>query len=221
MSQQNQSWPQGSPWGPGNQGARPDDAAWQRPEAGEPSGYAQPQGNPDAWQQPSAGAPGTHHPPASGAQPPSGQAQHDPYGQVPYGPTPYGQPPYDQPSYGGAQHGQTPYGQTPYGRVQHGQAQYDPPQSPYRPSPYAPQQHPGQGWNVPAQPKRPVWKLVVGIVLAAWTAMAVLSTMSRLGNVVATASGRGAAYQAGTLIGLLLMIVVPGVLAWLLLRRKR
>lgn len=196
MSQQNQSWPQGSPWGPGNQGARPDDAAWQRPEAGEPSGYAQPQGNPDAWQQPSAGAPGTHHPPASGAQPPSGQAQHDPYGQA-------------------------PYGQTPYGRVQHGQAQYDPPQSPYGPSPYAPQQYPGQGWNVPAQPKRPVWKLVVGIVLAAWTAMAVLSTMSRLGNVVATASGRGAAYQAGTLIGLLLMIVVPGVLAWLLLRRKR
>lgn len=196
MSQQNQSWPQGSPWGPGNQGARPDDAAWQRPEAGEPSGYAQPQGNPDAWQQPSAGAPGTHHPPASGAQPPSGQAQHDPYGQA-------------------------PYGQTPYGRVQHGQAQYDPPQSPYGPSPYAPQQYPGQGWNVPAQPKRPAWKLVVGIVLAAWTAMAVLSTMSRLGNVVATASGRGAAYQAGTLIGLLLMIVVPGVLAWLLLRRKR
>ncbi len=196
MSQQNQSWPQGSPWGPGNQGARPDDAAWQRPEAGEPSGYAQPQGNPDAWQQPSAGAPGTHHPPASGAQPPSGQAQHDPYGQA-------------------------PYGQTPYGRVQHGQAQYDPPQSPYGPSPYAPQQYPGQGWNVPAQPKRPVWKLVVGIVLAAWTALAVLSTMSRLGNVVATASGRGAAYQAGTLIGLLLMIVVPGVLAWLLLRRKR
>ncbi len=196
MSQQNQSWPQGSPWGPGNQGARPDDAAWQRPEAGEPSGYAQPQGNPDAWQQPSAGAPGTHHPPASRAQPPSGRAQHDPYGQA-------------------------PYGQTPYGRVQHGQAQYDPPQSPYGPSPYAPQQYPGQGWNVPAQPKRPVWKLVVGIVLAAWTAMAVLSTMSRLGNVVATASGRGAAYQAGTLIGLLLMIVVPGVLAWLLLRRKR
>jgi len=196
MSQQNQSWPQGSPWGPGNQGARPDDAAWQRPEAGEPSGYAQPQGNPDAWQQPSAGAPGTHHPPASGAQPPSGQAQHDPYGQA-------------------------PYGQTPYGRVQHGQAQYDPPQSPYGPSPYAPQQYPGQGWNVPAQPKRPVWKLVVGIVLAAWTALAVLSTGSRLGNVVATASGRGAAYQAGTLIGLLLMIVVPGVLAWLLLRRKR
>lgn len=192
MSQQNQSWPQGSPWGPGNQGDQPVDAAWQRPEPGEPSGYAQSQGNPDAWQQPLAGAPGGQ-PPASGGQPSHGQAQH----------------------------GQPQYGQAQYGQPQYGQPQYGAPQSPYGPSSYPPQQYGSQGWNIPAQPKRPVWKLVLGIVLAAWTALAVLSTLSRLGNVVATASGRGAAYQIGTVVGLLLMIVVPGVLAWLLLRRKR
>lgn len=94
-----------------------------------------------------------------------------------------------------------------------------PPQS--SPAYGQPQQYGGQPWTAPAPaPGRPVWKLVLGIVLAVWSGLALLSSLSRAGVMVAEASGRGAAYQLGNLIGVLLIIVLPAVLAWLLLRRR-
>ncbi len=208
-----------------------------------PSGNAGPHDGSDGSGGPSGGSTGPHAAPPSGgaragnAGPQShghGDRPSEPTGQAPpqhYGPQPYGPPPYGPAQPYGAQHyGAQQYGQTPpqqHGAQWPGQAapplqgvqQYG--QTPQDPASYGhPQPDAGRPGAAPAS-GRPVWKSVVGILLAIWSGLALLSALSRAGSLIATSSGRGAAYQFGSLIGVLIMIVLPAVLAWLLLRRKR
>lgn len=147
-------------------------------------------------------------PPEPGQRPvpgePSGYAQNSPEGQSYWQQPPAG-------AYPPAPYGQA--GPSPYPPGQYAPQQYGPQQ-------YGTQHYPGQGWNVPVPTKRPAWKVVLGTVLAVWTGLALLSTLSRLGSTIAGASGQGVAYQVGMLIGTAIGIVLPGVLAWILLRRK-
>ncbi len=141
----------------------------------------------------------------------------EPYGQPgQYGQTP---PQYGQP----AQYAQTP---TPYGQPAqqfgqppqaYGQSMPPPGQPPYgQPTPY------GQGgWAPQPAPKRPVWKTVVGWIFASLAILFTLSAVSQLATGRMRLGGGSAAYNVGYLIGIVLVIGVPALVAWLLLRRKR
>lgn len=214
---------------------------WSHPDGQDASPWAERDG------QPGLGGHGQTLPPASlppndaggyGAAPSpgtSGPGVPAPYGQ-PYGaggrptepsgqaaPQQYGPQHYEPQHHEPQQYATTQYATTQYGTTQYGPSASQPyPPTPYPPTPYGqPQQYPGQ--YVGAQPARPrpVWKKVVGIVLAIWSGLALLSALSQVGSMVARASSRGVAYQFGSLLGLLLMVVLPAVLAWLLLRRPR
>ena len=125
----------------------------------------------------------------------------NPYGQ----PNVAGQPSYGQPS----PYGQTsPYGQPdPYqggGYPQSGQQGYD-----------------GQpGWGMQQTPaKRPAWRTIVGWIFVALTGLFTLSAITQLAS-GRLFSGGSAAYMAGQLIGLILVIGGPALVAWLMLRKK-
>lgn len=229
MSQQNQPY-SNQPWSQAGDG--PDVSPWAQRD-GQPGFGGHAPTPPDASFPADHGA--VYGPaPTAGTSAYGGTA---PYGQSyaaggPAGgpmPEPYGQAPAQQ--YGTQHHGtrsqphagQPPYGSQPDGTPPYGSQQYGPTASPqYPPTAYGQPPYPGQpfGYPAPAQ-SRPAWKTVVGILLAIWTGLALISALSRTGSLIAGAAGRGAAYQLGSLIGVLLMIVLPGVLAWLLLRRKR
>ena len=172
---------------------------------GEPTGYYDANGQPARYgqQSPYTQPTGPTQQPPFGQQVPYGQQP--PYGQEPHGPQPqYGlQAPYGQPA---------PYGQQPpYGQpAQYGQ------QAPYgQPAPYG-----AQGWVAPQTPaKRPLWRTIVGWFFIALTGLMVLSAAGTLTD--ARPSGGGTAYNVGYLIGVLLTIGIPALVAWLLLRRKR
>lgn len=142
---------------------------------------------------------------------------------------PYGQPHVaGQPSYGqpnphdpGNQYGQSnPYGQpNPYGQT-----------SPYgQPHPYqgggypqsGQQGYDGQpGWGMQQTPaKRPAWRTSVGWVFVALTGLFTLSAITQLAS-GRLFSGGSAAYMAGQLIGLVLVIGGPALVAWLMLHKK-
>ncbi len=174
--------------------------------AGGPSGYSYPAYG-DPRQQP---GPPTGYP-QSGGFPPPGQPA-EPFGQAApeYGQNP---PPFGQP----AQYGQAPppYGQAPqqYGQPpqQYGQAPQQYGQPAY-----------GQGGWAPQQPaKRPVWKTVVGWIFASLAILFTLSAVSQLATGRMRLGGGTAAYNVGYLLGIVLMIGVPALVAWLLLRRKK
>lgn len=202
MSQQNQPYPT-QPWTGADHGQ--DDSPWAE-RAGQP-GLGGRGLMPPASQFPSGDAGGY------GATTPSTPT-------VPYGGgAPYGQP---FPGPGAEPHGQAStqhYGAQPSG----GQAQqYGQPTSQlYPPNPYGHPQYPVQPYGYPPAQRRPVWKTVLGILLAAWTALAALSLLSQSGSLISGAADRGVAYQIGVLIGLVLFVGLPGVTSWLLLRRKR
>ena len=130
----------------------------------------------------------------------------NPYGQ----PNVAGQPSYGQPNPHdpGNQYGQSsPYGQPdPYqggGYPQSGQQGYD-----------------GQpGWGMQQTPaKRPAWRTIVGWIFVALTGLFTLSAITQLAS-GRLFSGGSAAYMAGQLIGLILVIGGPALVAWLL-RKK-
>ncbi len=199
------------PDGPRRWDAQPEGTPRPGDPGAQPYGYGQGVGGPSDYTYPGYGdlQQGQPNPEPSGYHysepyPPTGQSS-GPVGQAPqqYGQG-YGQPsqPYGQaPQYGQpSQYGQAPqYGQTP----QYGQ-----------PASY------GQGgWAPQPKPRRPVWKSVVGWILAGLAGLFALSAMSQFAN-GGLSFGRSAAYNLGYLIGILVMIVLPAVIAWLLLRRK-
>ena len=169
------------------------------PSAGGPYGYSYPAFG-DPRQQP---GPPTGYPQGEGFPRPGQPAE--PYGQAApeYGQNP---PPFGQP----AQYGQAPppYGQPPQ---QYGQ----PPQQYGQPA-Y------GQGGWAPQQAaKRPVWKTVVGWIFASLAILFTLSAVSQLATGRMRLGGGTAAYNIGYLLGIVLIIGVPALVAWLLLRRKK
>jgi len=231
MSQQN---PPSGPWDQQNP-----QQGWpggSQPEPWSSDGQSGP-GSP--WQ-----APGSSAQPTGPQYGPNGQQV--PSGQDGYGtPSHYGQSTPTQPFDPGAQ-GQQKYspnapagGATgpvqPAGHVghdqgapaQYGQPEYPAPayQQPYGPPP-VPGQYgqpaPGQQWvppSVPTAPRRPVWKTVLGIVFAVIGGMMLLSAAAQLSSGQLRPRG-DAAYNFGYILGVLLTVVVPLLLAWLLLRRK-
>ncbi len=201
------------PDGPRRWDAQPEDTPLSGDSGAQPYGYGQGASGPSDYAYPGYGdtQPRQSNPEPFGYHysepyPPTGRPS-GPVGQAPqqYGQS-YGQPPQQ---YGQApQYGQ--YGQAP----QYGQPM-QPGQSPYgQPTPY------GQGgWAPQPAPRRPVWKSVVGWILAGLAGLFALSAMSQFAD-GRLSFGRSAAYNAGYVIGILLMIVLPAVIAWLLLRRK-
>ena len=134
-----------------------------------------------------------------------------------------GQPSYGQPNPHdpGNQYGQSnpcgqpnPYGQTnPYGQP-----------DPYQGGGYpqsGQQGYDGQpGWGMQQTPaKRPAWRTIVGWIFVALTGLFTLSAITQLAS-GRLFSGGSAAYMAGQLIGLILVIGGPALVAWLMLRKK-
>lgn len=159
-----------------------------------------------------ANSPGYGRP--DGSQPePQGYAPGQQFGSAQQ----YGQPTIPSPQYGQApQYGTPPsgqygdqYPQQPYGtQPQPGQPQYG--QTQYGQSPYG---------MPPVRQPRPVWKTVLGVIFAAIAGLFTLGAVSSAaqGN---GPSGSGAAYLFGYIMGVVLMIGLPALFAWLLLRRK-
>jgi len=209
----------------------------QNPPSGQPWNQQHPQqGGQAGWQ------PGQYG--QSGQQPPSASSGQDGYGPPPQ----YGQstptPPYDAgaqgqqnyfPSapaggatgptepYGIVDHRQGPPGQ--YGQPEYPAAAYQQPYGPPANGPYG-QPAPFQGqaaWTAPAatqKPRRPVWKTVLGSIFAVIGGLMALSAVSQLATGRTQLNTGSAAYNFGYLIGMVLIVAVPLLLAWLLLRRK-
>lgn len=210
MSQQNQP-PYGHQWQPGDGS---DAAGQSRGVPGVPSGQDPQHGyGPGAFPAHGQGAYG------QGAPAPQQQG-----GQYGYGQSPDGQSGYDQYGYGvQGQPNAEPQGIAgPTGDgVQYGQ-----PHGFGAPGPYGsgPQQSYGQeahpyAMRPPTPAPRPAWKTVLGVVFAAIAALmtlGALSSLSRGGGPSSTST----AYLIGYVLGGVLMIVVPALVAWLLLRRR-
>ncbi len=67
--------------------------------------------------------------------------------------------------------------------------------------------------------KRPAWRTIVGWIFVALTGLFTLSAITQLAS-GRLFSGGSAAYMAGQLIGLVLIIGGPALVAWLMLHKK-